>query len=380
MREIRIALIGTKFMGKAHSYGYRNLPIFFGEQFQPVMKVICGRDEAGAQQAAAQYGWEEWSTDWRQVIERADVDLVDVSTPGDLHAPMSIAAAQARKDVICEKPLANSLPEARQMLNAVRQAGVKHMVAFNFRRIPAVTLAREFVREGKLGKIHMWRATWLSDWSRAEDVPLVWRLQKERAGYGVLGDLGSHMIDWARYVIGEIDTVIGNWQTFRKERSLESDPGRVGQVTVDDAVSFLAQFENGAMGTFEATAYAGGHKDWLTFEINGEKGSLRYNLTEFDRLQLFTTEDPPREQGFKTILVADQSHPYMHWTRNRQFLDNYGALFINQAYELFKALDKDEMPVPNFEDGLRCQAVVEAVAKSIEQGRWIRPAELLSGS
>ncbi len=377
MKEINIGLIGYKFMGKAHSYGYKNLPLFFGPEYQPVLKVICGRNEAALKAAAKQFGWEEYETDWRKVVERADVDLIDVSSPGYLHAEMSIAAAQAGKDVICEKPLANNLAEAREMLAAVEEAGVKHMIAFNFRRIPAVALAKEFIEEGRLGRICQWRATWLSDWVMSEDLPLVWRLQKDKAGSGALGDIGSHIIDLARFLVGDIESVVGMWETFKKERPLMDDPTKSGQVTVDDAVIFLARFENGVIGSFEATRYAGGDKERVGFEINGEKGSLRFNYNYFNELHFFSWEDPPREQGFKTIYVGDPAHPYVkNWWPNGHFI-HYGSIFVNQAYELFKALAHNEMPVPNFEDGVQCQAVLEAVEKSIAEQRWVRPAELL---
>ncbi len=377
MKKINVGLIGYKFMGKTHSYGYKNLPLFFGPEYQPGMKVICGRNEEAVKAAAEQFGWEEYETDWRTVIEREDIDLIDVSSPGYLHAEMSIAAAQAGKDVLCEKPLANNLAEAREMLAAVQKAGVKHMIAFNFRRIPAVALAKELIAEGKLGRICQWRATWLSDWIMPADFPLVWRLQKDKAGSGALGDIGSHIVDLARFLVGDIESVVGAWETFRAERPLVGDPTRSGQVTVDDATLFLARFENGALGSFEATRYAGGDKERVGFEINGEKGSLRFNYNYFNELHFFSWEEPPREQGFKTIYVGDPAHPYVkNWWPNGHFI-HYGSLFVNQAYELFKALANDQMPTPNFEDGVQCQAVLEAVEKSIAEERWVQPAELL---
>jgi predicted dehydrogenase len=376
MRKVNIAMIGYKFMGKAHSYGYKNLPLFFGPQFQPVMKVICGRDEAGVKAAAEQYGWQEWATDWRKVVARDDIDLVDVGSNDNTHAEISIAAARAGKIVVCEKPMATSLAEARQMLAAVKEAGVKHMLAFNFRRIPAITLARQFIEEGKIGRICHWRASWLSDWIMPEGFPLVWRLQKGNVGSGPLGDLGAHVVDLARFLVGEVDEVVGMWETFRKERPLADDPTRTGQVTVDDAALFLARFTSGALGSFEVTRYAGGNRQRFGLEINGDRGSLRFNFNYFSELHYFSWDDPPREQGFKVIYVGDPQHPYAaNWWPNGHFT-HYGSLFVNQAYELFKALANDEMPVPNFEDGVRCQAVLEAVEKSIQERRWVRPADL----
>ncbi|MGQ9627685.1 MAG: Gfo/Idh/MocA family protein [Anaerolineae bacterium] len=378
MQDINVGLIGYKFMGKAHSLGYLNLPLIFGSDYRVGMKVLCGRDEEAVRAAAQNYGWEGWETDWRKVVEREDINLVDVSTPGDTHAEISIAAARAGKNIICEKPLANNLSEAKEMLAAAQEAGVKHMVAFNFRRIPAVALAREFIQEGKLGQIYHWRATWLSDWLMSRDFPLVWRLEKEKAGSGSLGDIGSHVVDLARFLVGEIEEVIGTWETFCKERPLVEDPTKKGRVTVDDATLFLARFANGAIGSFEVTRFAGGNKERVGFEINGEKGSLRFNYNYFNELHYFSWDDPPREQGFKVIYVGDPQHPYVrNWWPNGHF-EHYGSLFVNQAYELVRSLQAGEMPTPNFEDGVECQAVLEAVEKSIRERSWVRPADLLS--
>jgi predicted dehydrogenase len=228
MREINVALIGTRFMGKAHSFGYKALPIFFETRLRPVMKVICGRDEAGTRQAAERYGWQEWSTDWQAVVARPDIHLVDISSSGEMHRPMALAAAQAGKDILCEKPLGNNLAEAQEMLDAVEKAGVKHMTAFNFRTIPAITLAHELIQEGKLGEIYHWRAHWLSDWIMNPDFPLVWRLQADKAGLGSLGDIGAHVVDLARWLVGEIGEVVGMAETFIKERPLVGDPARGG--------------------------------------------------------------------------------------------------------------------------------------------------------
>lgn len=375
MAQLNVGMIGYGFMGKAHTFGYANLPLIYGPQYSVERKVICGRNSDRVREAAAQLGWESWETDWRKVVERSDISLIDISSTGHTHAEIAIAAAEAGKDIFCEKPLANSLADARQVLAAVQRAGVKHLVGFNYRRVPAIALAKQFVEEGKLGKICLWRATWLSDWVMPEDFPLVWRLRKDKAGSGALGDIGSHIIDLARYLVGDISKVIGTWETFRKERPLEEDPTRTGQVTVDDGAVFLTRFENGAMGTFEATRYAAGNKDLFSFEINGERGSLRFNYNHSGALEYFTWDDPPRDGGFRTIYLGNSEQPYSWWPNVLPV--GYGDTFVNEMYELVSALQEDRMPSPGFEVGVQCQAVVEAVIRSIEEERWVNLSEMI---
>jgi predicted dehydrogenase len=375
MTNLNVGMIGYGFMGKAHSFGYANLPLVYGAQYQVTRKVICGRDADRVREAATQFGWESWETDWRRVVQRSDIDLIDISSPGYTHAEIAIAAAEAGKDIFCEKPLANSLREAQEVLAAVQKAGVKHLIGFNYRLVPAIALAKQFVDEGRLGKICLWRATWLSDWVMPPDFPLVWRLQKDKAGSGALGDIGSHIIDLAHYLVGNIHKVIGDWETFRRQRPLEGDPSRMGQVTVDDGAIFLARFESGAMGTFEATRYAAGNKDRFSFEINGERGSLRFNYNHPGALEYFTWDDPPRDGGFKTIYLGNSAQPYSWWPN--VLPAGYGDTFVNEVYELVSALQTGRPPSPGFEAGVRCQAVVEAVIKSIEEKRWVSVSELL---
>lgn len=252
------------------------------------------------------------------------------------------------------------------------------MTAFCNRRVPAIALAKELIEEGKLGEIYQWRATWLSDWPMAPTFPLVWRMRKEKAGFGALTDIGSHATDLARYLVGEIEQVVGMTATFIKERPLPDDPSRKGPVTVDDAALFLARFANGAIGSFEVTRFAGGNKERLGFQINGSKGSLRFDLNRMNELEYFSWEDSPRVQGFRTIFVGHEQHPYGEnwWPQGHQI--GYGELFVNQAYELMNALAEDRMPVPSFEDGVRCQAVLEAVARSVAEERWVNVEELLA--
>ncbi|MDQ3856217.1 MAG: Gfo/Idh/MocA family oxidoreductase, partial [Chloroflexota bacterium] len=287
MAEIGVGLVGYKFMGKAHSNAYRQVRAFFDVDPMPRMVAICGRDEAGVSAAAKQMGWEGYETDYHRLLERDDIGLIDVSTPGNTHFEVVMAAVEAGKHVICEKPLANTLDEARQMTEAANRAGVINMVNFNYRRAPAVQLAKQLIDSGRIGTIRHWRAVYLQDWIIDTEFPLVWRLQKELAGSGALGDLGAHIVDLAHFLVGPIAEVSGATETFIKERPTlaASDAGlgatagaERGQVTVDDAAIALARFESGALGTFEATRFANGRKNYNSFEINGSEGSLVWNL------------------------------------------------------------------------------------------------------
>ncbi len=380
-KKINIALIGYKFMGKAHSHAYRDMPMFFDVDAIPVMKVICGRNEEAVKKVANQFGWQEYETSWEKLMKREDIDLVDISTPGDTHKEIAIAAARAGKDIFCEKPLANSLAEAKQMLEAARKAGVKHMVAFNYRRVPAIGLAKQLIEADKLGRIYHYRATYLQDWLVDPEFPLAWRLQKERAGSGPHGDLNSHIIDLAHYLIGEIDKVIGMKETFIKKRPLEevsselsaTSGKKYGEVTVDDAALFLAKFKEGALGSFEASRFAAGRKNF-EIEINGSKGSLAFNFERVNELEYYSKEDNQNEQGFKTILVTE--HPYIKALWPAGHIIGYEHTFIHEVYELMQAIAKDEMPSPDFEDGVKCQAVLEAVERSIAEERWVRLNEM----
>lgn len=384
-KKINVALIGYKFMGKAHSNAYKNMPIFFETDAIPVMKVICGRNEEALKKVAHQFGWEEYETSWEKIIKREDIDLVDISTPGDTHKEITIAAARAGKDIFCEKPLANNLSEAKQMLEAVKQAGVKHMVAFNYRRVPAIGLAKQLIESGKLGNIYHYRATYLQDWIVDPGFPLIWKLQKDKAGSGPHGDLNAHITDLAHYLVGDIDKVIGMSETFIKKRPLEEESSallsakpdkKYGEVTVDDATLFLAKFKEGALGSFEATRFATGRKNFERIEINGSKGSLVFNFERMNELEYYSREDNPNEQGFKTILVTESTHPYIKAWWPPGHIIGYEHTFIHEVYDLMQALARDKMPSPNFVDGVKCQAVLEAVERSIAEERWVKINEM----
>ncbi len=369
MAATRVALIGYQFMGKVHSHAYRTVSSFFPEIERPEMKVICGRNATQVAAAAQQYGWQEHSTSWQDVIARDDIDLIDISTPGDSHAEIAIAAARAGKAVFCEKPLANTLPEAREMLAAVEKAKVPNMVAFNYRRVPAISFARQLIQEGRLGRIYHFRARYLQDWIMDPEFPLVWRLQADKAGSGPHGDLNAHIIDLSRFLVGEITEVSGMTETFIKERPLPDGKGR-GEVTVDDAALFLARFEGGAVGSFEATRFAGGRKNHLTFEINGEKGSLSFDLERLNELKFYDNSEGTT-QGFRDILVTEGEHPYIAAWWPPGHIIGYEHTFTHEVRDLLEALQKKQAPTPSFRDGVICQAVLEAVLDSAQKRSWV---------
>jgi predicted dehydrogenase len=373
-RKINVALIGYQFMGKAHSNGYRQMPHFFESDTIPVRKVICGRNEANVKAAAEKLGWQEWSTSWQEVVRRKDIDLVDVSTPGDSHMPIAVAAARAGKVVFCEKPLANTLDEAKKMLAAVQKSGVLHMLCHNYRKAPAVTLAKKLIDEGTLGAICHFRGTYLQDWIVDPKFPLTWRLDKKIAGSGALGDLASHVTDLARFLIGEIREVSATLTTFIKERPLPNNPKKIAKVTVDDASLAIVRFENGAIGSIEATRFAPGRKNYNRFEINGRKGSVAFNLEQLNELQLYLRDDPKYIQGFRTILVTEGGgiHPYVGAWWPPGHIIGYEHTFVHAVYDLMQAISKGQLPSPNFDDGVKNQAVLDAMERSAMTKKWVK--------
>jgi predicted dehydrogenase len=372
--EIGVGLVGYKFMGKAHSNAYRQIARFFDVDPVPRMRALCGRDEVGVKAAAAKLGWESYETDYRRLLERDDIDLIDVSTPGNTHREIAVAALEAGKHVICEKPLANTLDEAREMLEAARNAGTVNMVCFNYRRAPAVQLAKKLVEEGRLGEIRHWRAVYLQDFILDPQMPMMWRFDKEIAGSGALGDIGAHLIDLAHLLIGPIRSVVGSAETFIKERPVEPGADGVAPVTVDDAVAFLARFESGATGTFEATRLAPGRRNRNSFEINGSEGSLVFDLERMNELQVFFADEPSETAGFRTVNVTDPDHPYMQAWWPPGHIIGYEHTFVHTIKDLLDGIGASQSPAPTFEDGYRCQAVLDAVERSIEGGSWTGPA------
>lgn len=386
MNEIGVGLVGYKFMGRTHSNAYRQVAHFFNVDPKPRMVAIAGRDESSVKDAAAELGWDSYETDYHALIERDDIQLVDVSTPGFTHKEIVVAALEAGKHVLCEKPLANTLEEAQEMLSAARKAGTIAMVNFNYRRVPAVQLAKRLIDDGKLGEIRHFRAQYLQDWILDPDFPLVWRMKKDLAGSGALGDIGAHILDLGQFLVGPITEVVGTLKTFITERPTEEASGggsgltasrgkEMGQVTVDDATSFLARFENGAMGTFDATRLAPGRRNRNTFEINGSLGSVVFDLERLNELQVYFVEDEPGLQGFRTINVTEPVHPYTdHWWPAGHII-GYEHTFVHVVNDLLIGIGKGVNPNPDFEDGFRNQAVLDAVSRSDESGRWEQPKQ-----
>jgi predicted dehydrogenase len=374
--EIGVALVGYKFMGKAHSNAYWQVARFFDLQSVPRMRAICGRDEEAVKAAADAFGWEGYETDYHRLLERDDIDLIDVATPGNTHHEIAVAALEAGKHVLCEKPLANTLEEAREMLEAAEAAGAVNMVCFNYRRAPAVQLAKKLVDEGRLGEIRHWRAVYLQDFILDPEFPLIWRFNKEVAGSGALGDLGAHLIDLAHYLVGSIEEVIGATGTFIRERPLEPGGDGRGPVTVDDAAAFLARFENGAMGTFEATRLAPGRKNHNSFEINGSNGSLVFDLERMNELEVYFADDPPEVSGFRTVIVTEPDHPYVGAWWPPGHIIGYEHTFVHTIKDLLDGISAGKSPAPTFEDGFRCQAVLDAVERSVRGGAWTNPEQV----
>ena len=383
-KSISVGLVGYKFMGTAHSNAYRQVAPFMGPKARPVMRALCGRDAQGVGAAAERFGWESTETDWRTLVTRDDIDLVDICTPsGPSHTEIALAAAAAGKHIFCEKPLAANLADAKAMLAAVEQAGVKHMVNFNYRRCPAVALAKKMIASGVLGEIYHWRSVYLQDWIIDPEFPLVWRLDKAIAGSGPLGDLAAHSIDLAHYLVGPIKKVVGMEQTFVDERPVASAMGGLSatggteraKVTVEDAVAFLAEFEGGTFGTFEATRFAAGRKNHNRFEINGSLGSLVWNMETMNELEYYDRSDEKAGvgslAGFRLIQATDGSHPYMsNWWPPAHII-GYEHSFTHGVYDLLNAIAEDGEIRPDFRCGARCQAVLDAVTQSITGGGWI---------
>lgn len=385
-KKVNVGLVGYKFMGKAHSHAYHDVAMFFDLDAVPVMKAICGRDEKGVKAAAERFGWESYETSWEKLIKRDDIDMIDITAPSNAHKEIGIAAAEAGKHVFCEKPLALNLADAREMLKAVEKAGVKHMINFNYRTAPAVALAKKMIDDGLIGKIYHFRGVYLQDWIISPDFPIVWRLDKNVAGSGSHGDLNAHIIDIARFLVGEFDCVVGMEETFIKERPLTEigttgglhakATGGKGEVTVDDTTLFLARFTNGAVATFEATRFAAGRKNHNRFEINGSKGSIVFNLERMNELEYYNVDDPEGLQGFRVIQATDPSHPYLHAWWPPAHIIGYEHTFIHQVYNLMQAIANDKMPSPSFVDGVKCQEVLDAVVKSIQEKRWVKISEM----
>ena len=374
-KPLRIGMIGYGFMGRAHSNAYRRVNNFFDLQYEPVLQAVCARDEVKARQFADTWGYASVETDWRKLVERKDIDAVDICVPNNLHHDIAIAAAKAGKMIICEKPLARDGKEGAQMVKAIEQAGVPNLVSYNYRRIPAVTLAKNLIDEGRLGRIFHYRAKFLQDWTISKDLPqggdALWRLDVKVAGSGVTGDLLAHCIDTALWLNGSIDTVNAMTETFIKERK-HTLTGKMEKVGIDDACAFLARFSNGSLATFESTRYARGHKALYTFEINGEHASIAWDLHDLHRLQFFDHRDQGILRGWRSIHVTDGDHPYMDkwWVPGLQI--GYEHSFVHQIADFLQGLASGKPTHPTFRDALETQYVCDAVLKSAKSGRWTK--------
>jgi len=375
MKPLRIGLIGYGFMGRAHSNAYRKVNNFFDLEYQPVLKAICARNEVNAAAFAKKWGYESIETDWRKLLEREDIDVVDICTPNNSHAQIAIAAAKAGKMILCEKPLSMDGPEGVTMVKAVEKAKVPNMVWYNYRRVPAVTMAKKLIEEGRLGKIFHYRAKFLQDWTISPELPQggagLWRLDVKAAGSGVTGDLLAHCIDTALWLNGGMESVTAMTETFIKQRK-HTLSGKMEKVGIDDACAFLARFKNGSLATFESTRYARGHKALYTFEINGEHASIAWDLHDLHRLQYFDHKDEGKLRGWRSIHVTDHGgeHPYMDkwWVPGLQI--GYEHSFIHQVADFLEGLATGKPAGPTFRDALETQYVCDAVLASAKKGSW----------
>jgi predicted dehydrogenase len=370
-RVLSVGLIGYKFMGKAHSNAWRQAPRFFELPAELRLKTICGRDKPALLAAAADFGWSQIETEWQAVVADPDIDVIDICTPNDSHSEIAMAAAKAGKAILCEKPLARTVAEAERMSAAVKRARVTNMVCHNYRRIPAIALAKEMIDRGEIGdRVFHCRARYAQDWIVDPKFPLVWRLQSSSAGSGALGDIFSHIVDLSRYLVGELATVCATVETFVKQRP-DSCGGRLRKVTVDDAVTAIGRFQNGALFSLEATRFAPGRKNSILLEINGSAGSLLFDLEEMNRLKFFSNRDSQTRQGFRDIVVTQPSHPYLkHWWPPGHLI-GYEHTFIHTVADFVCAAATGKVVQPDFADALRTQRVLDATLRSAHKNGWI---------
>jgi predicted dehydrogenase len=372
-KPLNIGMIGYGFMGRAHTNGYKRVNDFFDLPYRPVLKAVCARDEAKAKAFAEQWGYESIETDWKKLLARKDIDAVDICTPNNLHKEIAIAAAQAGKMILCEKPLAMNTAEGEEMCAAVEKAGVANIVWYNYRRIPAVTYAKQIIDSGKLGRIFHYRANFLQDWTINADLPqggaALWRLDAAAAGSGVTGDLLAHCIDTALWLNGSISDVTAMTETFIKERKHQLT-GKTEKVTIDDACAFLCHFQNGSLGLFESTRYARGHKALYTFEVNGENGSLKWDLHDLHRLQWFDYRVEGPLRGWASIHVTDGDHPYMGKWWVPGLAVGYEHSFVHQVKDFLEGVGSGKPAGPTFRDALETQKVCDAVLDSAKSGSW----------
>ena len=372
-KELRIGIVGYGFMGRTHTNGYKRANDFFDLEYRPVLQAACGRNAESAKAFADNWGYKSVETDWRKLVERDDIDAIDICTPNDTHHDIAIAAAKAGKMVLCEKPLARTVAEAQEMVDVINETGVKNTCWYNYRRVPAVTLAKQIIDSGKLGRIFHFRGQFLQDWTISEDLPqggaALWRLDVKAAGSGVTGDLLAHNIDTAMWLNGPITRVTARTETFIKER-MHQETGKVEEVGIDDACLFICDFGNGSLGNFESTRYARGHKALDTFEINGEHASIRWDLHDLNRLEFFDHSDESTVRGWRTVHVTDGDMPYMDRWWVPGLCVGYEHTFVHQVADFLKDLETGAVTQPDFTNALQTQKVCEAVLESGKDGQW----------
>ena len=385
-KDLNVGLVGYKFMGKAHSNALAKINKFFDASSAIKMKAICGRDEEWVKQSAEKFGWEGYETSWEKLVARSDIDMIDITAPSDAHKTIAVEAVKNGKHIFCEKPLALTLKDSIEMLEAAEKAGVKHQIGFNYRFAPAVVLAKQIIDSGKIGRIYHVRANFLQDWIIDPSFPLVWRLQKKICGSGALGDLGAHFIDLARFFAGEFKSVTAMSKTFIKERPIvermtgltanASEDAPMGEVDVDDATVFVAEFESGALGVFEATRFANGHKNDLSIEVNGEKGSIKFIFERMNELHYFNASDEAGHQGFRLIQASEGVHPYMEAWWPPGHVIGFEHTFVHELYEFSESIANNKNTSPSFKDGVECARVLEAVELSCERGARIEVGDV----
>lgn len=369
-KEINIGIVGTKFMGKAHSNAYLRLPHFFDLEATPVLHTACGRNSEELSQFSKKFSWQNQCNDWKQLVNDEAIDLVDIVTPNNLHHPIAMDAIAQGKNVLVEKPMAMNIQEAKAMYEAAEEAGIVHMMIFNYRFVPALALAKQLIESGKLGKVHHFNAVYYQDWLVDPKFPMAWRHDVKTTGSGAHGDMNAHIIDLARYLVGEFEAVTGLQEVFIKERPFANKEGS-GTVTADDATLFMSRFQNGAVGSFNATRFANGRKNHMRLEIFGSEGSLIFNLERLNELQFFSMNDTEEEQGFRTILATENSHPYMDAWWPPGHIIGWEHTFVHQFATLINGIAHKQKVFPNFYDGLKCQEVLDAVVDSAKNNSWV---------
>jgi len=370
MALINVGIIGTQFMGRAHSNAYLDVDHYFDLPARPVMRAACDSVAENLPPFMKQFGWQTSEEDYRKLIDRDDIDLIDICTSNNTHMPIALAAAEKGKHIICEKPLCMNAAEAKKMLDAVQEADVRHMVAFNYRRVPAIVLAKKLIEEGKIGKVYHFNVVFYQDWLVDPNFPIVWRHDVKQAGSGAHGDLNAHTIDLARYLVGDIEAVCAAEEVFIKERPFADGSG-TGKVSADDSVCFLAKFQEGALGSFIATRFATGRKNYLRMEIFGSEGSLMFNLERLNELDYYSRKDESTERGFRNIVVTESNHPYIDMWWPPGHIIGWEHTFIHEVGDMLLAIANKQSVQPDFYDGLRCQLVLDAATKSAAENKWI---------